>query len=56
METLIVACVQQKMRLPRSQEEHKDDLRRFLRSAATKRAPGSKWPGGAFSAQPTWAA
>ncbi len=26
------------MRLPRSQEEHKDDLRRFLRSAATKRA------------------
>lgn len=38
METLIVACVQQKMRLPRSQEEHKDDLRRFLRSAATKRA------------------
>jgi predicted amidohydrolase len=38
VETLIVACVQQKMRLPRSQEEHKDDLRRFLRSAATKRA------------------
>lgn len=38
METLIVACVQQKMRLPHSQEEHKDDLRRFLRSAATRRA------------------
>ncbi len=38
METLIVACVQQKMRLPGSQEEHKDDLRRFLRSAAAKRA------------------
>lgn len=38
METLIVACVQQKMRLPRSQEEHKDDLRRFLRSAASRRA------------------
>lgn len=38
METLIVACVQQKMRLPQSQEEHKEDLRRFLRSAATKRA------------------
>ncbi|MFZ1756914.1 MAG: nitrilase-related carbon-nitrogen hydrolase [Caldilineaceae bacterium] len=38
METLIVACVQQKMRLPRSQAEHKDDLRRFLRSATTKRA------------------
>jgi len=38
METLIVACVQQKMRLPQSQEEHTEDLRRFLRSAATKRA------------------
>lgn len=38
METLIVACVQQKMRLPQSQEEHREDLRRFLRSAATKRA------------------
>ncbi|MBI3957381.1 MAG: hypothetical protein HY328_01130, partial [Chloroflexi bacterium] len=38
METLIVACVQQKMRLPQSQEEHKEDLRRFLRSASTKRA------------------
>ncbi|RLT42845.1 MAG: hypothetical protein DWI57_05130 [Chloroflexi bacterium] len=38
METLIVACVQQKMRLPQSQTEHKEDLRRFLRSAASKRA------------------
>jgi len=26
------------MRLPRSQEDHREDLRRFLRSAATKRA------------------
>jgi len=38
VETLIVACVQQKMRLPQSKEEHREYLRPFLRSAATKRA------------------
>ena len=38
MKTLIVACVQQKMRLPQTLEEYREDLRRFLRAAANKRA------------------
>lgn len=38
MDRLIVACVQQSMRLPESAEEYREDLRRFLRIAATKRA------------------
>ena len=38
MKTLIVACIQQKMRLPQTLEEYRDDLRRFLRAAANKRA------------------
>ncbi len=38
MKTLIVACIQQKMRLPQSLEEYREDLRRFLRAAETKRA------------------
>lgn len=38
MKTLIVACIQQKMRLPQSLEEYREDLRRFLRAAENKRA------------------
>ena len=38
METLIVTCVQQKMRLPQTLEAYQEDLRRFLRVAANKRA------------------
>ncbi|RME65251.1 MAG: hypothetical protein D6790_02110 [Caldilineae bacterium] len=38
METLIVACVQQKMRLPQTLEDHRQDLRRFLRLAVNKQA------------------
>ncbi len=38
MEKLIVACVQQRMRIPQSLEEHREDLRRFFRTAANRRA------------------
>jgi predicted amidohydrolase len=38
VEKLIVACVQQRLRLPQSREAYRDDLRRFLRIAANKRA------------------
>ena len=38
MKTLIVACIQQKMRLPQTLEEYREDLRRFMRAAANKRA------------------
>jgi predicted amidohydrolase len=38
VEKLIVACVQQRMRLPDTLGEHRDDLRRILRAAANKRA------------------
>ena len=38
MKTLIVATIQQKMRLPQTLEEYREDLRRFLRAAANKRA------------------
>ncbi|MCB0113794.1 MAG: nitrilase-related carbon-nitrogen hydrolase [Caldilineaceae bacterium] len=38
MEKLIVACVQQRMRLPDTLDSYRDDLRRFLRVAANKRA------------------
>ena len=38
MKTLVVACIQQKMRLPQTLEEYREDLRRFLRAAANKRA------------------
>ena len=38
MKTLIVASIQQKMRLPQTLEEYREDLRRFLRAAANKRA------------------
>lgn len=38
MERLILACVQQRMRLPQSIDEYKDDLRRFMRIAARKNA------------------
>ncbi len=38
MEKLIVACVQQRMRLPATTEEYQEDLRRFLRAAVNKRA------------------
>ena len=38
MKTLIVACIQQKMRLPQTLEEYQEDLRRFLRAAENKRA------------------
>ena len=33
MKTLIVASIQQKMRLPLTLEEYREDLRRFLRAA-----------------------
>ena len=38
MKTLVVACIQQKMRLPQTLEEYREDLRRFLRAAENKRA------------------
>lgn len=38
MKTLTVACIQQKMRLPQTLEEYREDLRRFLRGAVNKRA------------------
>ncbi len=38
MKTLIVACIQQKMRLPQTLDEYREDLRRFLRAAENKRA------------------
>ncbi len=38
MERLIVACIQQQMRLPQTLEEYREDMRRFLRAAANKRA------------------
>ncbi len=38
MNKLIVACIQQKMRLPQTLEEYREDLRRFLRAAENKRA------------------
>lgn len=38
MKKLIVACIQQKMRLPQTLEEYREDLRRFLRAAENKRA------------------
>ena len=37
-EKLIVACVQQRLRLPQSLEDYTDDARRFLRIAESKRA------------------
>ncbi len=38
MDKLIVACVQQRMRIPQTLDEHREDLRRFFRTAANKRA------------------
>ena len=38
MESLIVACIQQRMHLPQSRDEHKESLRRFLRIASNKSA------------------
>ncbi len=38
MDSLIVACIQQRMHLPNSQDEHRETLRRFLRVAANKGA------------------
>jgi predicted amidohydrolase len=38
VDKLIVACVQQRMRLPDTLDEHRDDLRRILRAVANKRA------------------
>lgn len=38
MDRLIVACVQQRMRLPETLDDYREDLRRFLRIAQTKRA------------------
>lgn len=38
VERLTVACVQQRMRLPVTLDEHRDGLRRFLRAAENKRA------------------
>lgn len=38
MEKLIVACIQQRMRLPATADEYKEDLRRFLRATVNKRA------------------
>ncbi len=35
---LVVACIQQKMRLPLTPEEHREELRRFLRVAVGKQA------------------
>lgn len=37
-EKLIVACVQQRIRLPQTLEEYEDDIRRFLRIAESKHA------------------
>lgn len=37
-EKLIVACVQQRIRLPQSLDEYEDDIRRFLRIAESKHA------------------
>ena len=38
MDRLIVACVQQRMRLPETLDDYREDLRRFLRIAETKQA------------------
>ena len=38
MDRLIVACVQERILLPETVEDYREDLRRFLRIAATKRA------------------
>ncbi len=38
VDRLIVACVQQRMRLPATLDAYREDLRRFLRIAETKRA------------------
>lgn len=38
MEKVVVACIQQKMRLPEDREVHREDLARFLRVASNKGA------------------
>ncbi|GIV79120.1 MAG: hypothetical protein KatS3mg050_3514 [Litorilinea sp.] len=38
VDKLVVACIQQRMRLPWSLEQYQEDLRRFLRVATAKRA------------------
>jgi len=38
LERLTIACVQQRMRLPQTIDEYKDDLRRFMRIAERKNA------------------
>ena len=37
-EKLVVACVQQRMRLPQTLDEHRSDLQRFMRAAQNKNA------------------
>lgn len=38
MDTLVISCVQQRMRMPTSSDEYRDDLRRFMRVAVGKQA------------------
>ena len=38
MDKLIVACIQQRLRLPQSLDDHRRDLQRFLRAAQNKHA------------------
>lgn len=38
MDNLIVACVQQRLRLPQSVDDHRSDLQRFMRAAQNKNA------------------
>lgn len=54
MDKYVVACVQQRMRLPQSTETLADDLRRFLRSAQAKQARLVVFPerGGDMAALP----
>ena len=51
---LVVACVQQKMRLPLTTDEYREELRRFLRVAAGKQARLVVFPqmGGVMAAPP----
>lgn len=51
---LVVACVQQKMHLPLTLDEYREDLRRFLRVAVAKQARLVVFPelGGVMSAAP----
>lgn len=53
-ERIVVACVQQRMHLPLTLDEYREDLRRFMRVAATKQARLVVFPelGGVMVAPP----